>query len=290
MLGVSSLEMVDCLIFEPRLRMRDGTTLLHKLIYSIYLYISLYIYICIFVNTWFNNPVPTVQTLPGVAILTGIELMIFFVHSALFHVLDAGCFYHSGIDPLVEKNFLGGMPEALDEEEVRMAEDGRRKCLTTSNGGNQESLEIEPCKLSTMCPKDPWMALQLMLRKFWMTSSSENVDFPSLSKPALFNHSFFLGKSLTLKYLKVDWVSRRMKFDLWWVGSSSLWSNSSARRFDVSVDLDDLGKNQKIYRVVVVCNDSMAKLCKLLILQLSDIRRILIYQNWIYVGIFSRNT
>lgn len=35
-------------------------------------------------------------------------------------------FIISGIDPLVEKNFLGGMPEALDEEEVRMAEDGRR--------------------------------------------------------------------------------------------------------------------------------------------------------------------
>lgn len=117
--------------------------MLHKLI-SIYIYI--YRFIDIVINTWFNNPVPTVQTLPGVAILTGIELMICFVHSALFHVLDAGGFYHFRNWPLGGEEFPGWYAWSIG---WRRGEDGRgwpEKCLTTSNEGKQESLEIEPFK------------------------------------------------------------------------------------------------------------------------------------------------
>ena len=119
--------------------------MLHKLIY-IYVYIYIYRFIDIVIDTWFNNPVPTVQTLPGVAILTGIELMICFVHSALFHVLDAGGFYHFRNWPLGGEEFPGWYAWSIG---WRRGEDGRgwpEKCLTTSNEGKQESLEIEPFK------------------------------------------------------------------------------------------------------------------------------------------------
>ena len=136
--------------------------------------------------------------------------------------------------------------------------------------------------------------------------------FPSLSKATLLNHSFFWQK-LDPKYLNIQFLiffpendcltasssTRLMKFDLWWDGSSSLWSNSSARRFSESpwllerpvlVGVDDLGKkNAGFYRVVLVYTatisgqikatsaevtpgiiDSMALVCKVLILHLSE--------------------
>ncbi len=206
--------------------------------------------------------VPTVQALLGVGILRGLEVILgdLFLLICLpigMCWMPAVFAWFSGIDPLVEKNFLGGMPEALDEEEVRMAEDGWR---------NGKAVRYWHCKgeiceighLKRCVPKIPeWPcnSWSIPISKFLMTSSSEH-DFSIFIQSNFVKPFLFFGKSLTRKSensvfiffpendcLTASSSTRLMKFDPWRDGSSSLWSNSSARR-RVLVGVDDMGKKK----------------------------------------------
>ena len=148
MLGVSSFEMARFLILD------SGCVMVSNILAYDHLNDS-------------TNLVPTVQALLGVGILRGLEVILgdLFLLICLpigMCWMPAVFAWFSGIDPLVEKNFLGGMPEALDEEEVRMAEDGWRNGKAVRYWHCKgEISEIRPLKRCV--PNNPWMALQLMI-------------------------------------------------------------------------------------------------------------------------------